>query len=174
MDGENNVMPDRAKGDRMKPDLRQAGKVLAAACVLAAASGGVSAAEQSVTYENTIRKIVADRCLGCHGANSPSLAEFNKDKKGWAQKFKGPRMDSYANLVVFVNGSDAGAVMRRLDDGKNTKDGKPGNMYNYLGSTDAERAQRLEQFRKWVGNWTLKRRKELTTSELAAIKVPEK
>jgi hypothetical protein len=83
-------------------------------------------------------------------------------------------MDSDANLVVFVNGSDAGAVMRRLDDGKNTKDGKPGNMYNYLGSTDAERAQRLEQFRKWVGNWTLKRRKELTTSELAAIKVPEK
>jgi mono/diheme cytochrome c family protein len=174
MDGENDVMPDRAKGDAMNPDLRQAGKLLVAACTFVAASAGVSAAEQTVTYENTIKKIVADRCLGCHGANSPSLAEFNKDKKSWAKKFKGPRMDSYEALVTFINGSDAGAIMRRLDDGKSAGSGKPGNMHNYLGSTDAERAQRLDQFKNWVGNWSLKRRKDLTASELAAIKAPEK
>jgi mono/diheme cytochrome c family protein len=174
MNGENDVMPDRAKGERMNPDLRQAGRLLMAACTFVAASAGVSAAEQPVTYENTIKKIVADRCLGCHGANSPSLAEFNKDKKGWEKKFKGPRMDSYGDLVTFVKGSDAGAIMRRLDDGKSAGGGKRGNMHNYLGSTDAERAQQLELFKKWVGNWTLKRRKDLTASELAAIKAPEK
>lgn len=158
----------------MNPGFRHAGKAFVAACALAAVSGGVAAAEQPVTYENTIKKIVADRCLGCHGANAPSLAEFNKDKKGWAKKFKGPRMDSYENLVIFVKGSDAGAIMRRLDDGKSAGSGKRGNMYNYLGSTDAERAQRLDLFKQWVGNWSLKRRKDLTPSELAAIKAPEK
>ena len=76
----------------MSPNLREAGKLLAVACALAAASGAVFATEQAVTYENTIGKIVADRCLGCHGASSPSLAEFNKDKKDWEKKFKGPRM----------------------------------------------------------------------------------
>ena len=158
----------------MSPNLRGAGKLLAVAWAWAAASGLVFAAEQAVTYENTIRKIVADRCLGCHGAGSPSLAEFKKDQKAWEKKFKGPRMDSYETLAAFVNGSDAGAIMRRLDDGKSVASGKPGNMHVYLGSTDAERAERLELFKKWVGSWTLKRRKELTASELAAIKAPEK
>jgi hypothetical protein len=64
--------------------------------------------------------------------------------------------------------------MRRLDDGKNTKDGKPGNMYNYLGSNSQERAERLEKFKKWVGNWTLKRRNELSEGEVRTIAVPEK
>jgi hypothetical protein len=64
--------------------------------------------------------------------------------------------------------------MRRLDDGKNTKDGKPGNMYNYLGNNPAERAARLDTMKKWVGSWNLKRRKELSEAELAAITAPEK
>jgi hypothetical protein len=76
--------------------------------------------------------------------------------------------------MVVVKGSDAGALMRRLDDGKNTKDGKPGNMYTYLGSADAQRSANLETFKKWVGSWSLKRRKELSTEELDAIKAPEK
>ena len=42
---------------------------------------------------------------------------------------KGPKMDSYKNLIIMVNGTDSGALMRRLDDGKSAKDGKPGNMY---------------------------------------------
>lgn len=149
--------------------------LVAAAWAWTGAAAGASAADtQAVTYENTIKKIVADRCLGCHGKDSPTLAEFDKDKESWAKKFKGPRMDTYANLVIFVKGSDAGALMRRLDDGKNTKDGKPGNMYNYLGGSDAERAQRLELFKKWVGNWTLKRRNELSDAELQKITAPEK
>jgi hypothetical protein len=83
-------------------------------------------------------------------------------------------MDTYANLIVFVKGSDAGALMRRLDDGRSTKDGKPGNMYLNLGGTDAERAQTLDLFKKWVGTWTLKRRKELSEAELRTITAPEK
>ena len=158
----------------MNPDFRYAGTAIVAACAFAAVAGSVAAAEQAVTYENTIKGIVTERCASCHGAAAPSLAEFNKDKKGWAKKFKGPRMDSYETLITFVNGSDAGAIMRRLDDGKSAGSGKRGNMYNYLGGSDADRAQRLELFKKWVGNWTLKRRKDLTASELAAIKAPEK
>lgn len=150
-------------------------KMLVAACALAAVAGSAVAAEkQAVTYDNTIKKIVAQRCISCHGSDSPSLAEFDKDKDGWKKKMKGPRMDSYATLVAFVNGSDTGAIMRRLDDGKNAKDGKPGNMYMWLGSTDAERAQTLALFKDWVGNWTLKRRKELTDSELKKISAREK
>ncbi|MBT9537978.1 MAG: hypothetical protein IVZ94_07575 [Nitrospirae bacterium] len=61
--------------------------------------------------------------------------------------------------------------MRRLDDGKNTKDGKPGNMYQYLGSTEEERQQNLKLFKDWVGNWTLKKRKDITKEEMEGIKV---
>jgi hypothetical protein len=76
--------------------------------------------------------------------------------------------------MVLVKGSDAGAFMRRLDDGKNTADQKPGNMYRFLGRTDEERAQRLDTMKKWVGNWTLKRRSELSEAELQKISAPEK
>ena len=146
--------------------------VLVAAAALAAFSGG--AAAQTVTYENTVKDIVAQRCIGCHGKGAPTLAEFDKDKEGWKKKFKGPKMDSYADLMILVNGTDAGAFMRRLDDGKNSKEGKPGNMYAYLGGSDAERAQRLDVMKKWVGNWSLKRRKDLTDAELKSITAPEK
>lgn len=133
-----------------------------------------SFAAQAVTYEKDIKGIIAARCLLCHGQRSPTMEEFNQDKEGYKKKMKGPRYDSYANLMVVVKGSDAGALMRRLDDGTNTKDGKPGNMYQYLGKTDAERKANLETFKKWVGNWTLKRKKELGEKELEAIKAPEK
>jgi hypothetical protein len=76
--------------------------------------------------------------------------------------------------MVFVNGKDTGALMRRLDDGKNTKEGKPGNMYTGLGKTDEERAKNLETVKKWVGGWTLKRKAEITEEELKAIKAIEK
>lgn len=149
--------------------------MLAAAWVLAALPVSAAAADkQAVTYENTIKKIMAAKCVACHGSDAPSLEEFDKDKAGWTKKFKGPRMDTYANLIVFVKGSDAGALMRRLDDGRSTKDGKPGNMYVNLGGTDAERAQTLDLFKKWVGTWTLKRRKELSEAELRTIAAPEK
>ena len=156
----------------MRLGLKSTSYLLVAAWALAAVTG--SAAAQSVTYENSVKKILADRCMGCHGAGAPTLAEFDKDKDGWKKKMKGPRFDSYANLMILVNGSDAGAFMRRLDDGKNTKDRKPGNMYVWLGSSDAERAQNLGVMKKWVGNWSLKRRKELTEGELRSITAAEK
>ena len=131
-------------------------------------------AGEAVTYEKDIKGIIAKRCLFCHGTKSPTMKEFDRDKEGYKKKMKGPRLDTYENLMVMVKGSDAGALMRRLDNGKNTKDGKPGNMYTRLGKKDAERAANLEIFKKWVGNWTLKRRKELSKEELEAIKAPEK
>jgi hypothetical protein len=47
-------------------------------------------------------------------------------------------------------------------------------MYANLGSTDAQRSANLQAFKKWVGNWTLKKKKELSKGELEAIKAPEK
>ena len=148
--------------------------MLIATGALTALSG--AAAAQSVTYENTVKKLLAERCAGCHfsAKGAPSMAEFQKDKAGWTKKFKGPKMDDYDSVIVMVKGSDAGALMRRLDDGKNTKDGKPGNMYNYLGKDDGERAERLQKVKQWVGSWSLKRRNELSAAELKAITAPEK
>ena len=138
--------------------------------------GGYSIATEKgvVTYEKDVKKVISEKCLFCHGSDSPTIDEFDNDKEGFKKKMKGPRMDTYQNLMIFVNGKDAGALMRRLDDGKNTKDGKPGNMYQYFGKTDDERAKNLEVIKKWVSNWTLKRKKELTKDELKAIKAIEK
>ena len=142
----------------------------------AGAMGALSApaAAQPVTYENSVKKIFAERCAACHISGAPSMSEFQNNKEAWTKKFKGPSMADYKSVMVMVNGSDAGALMRRLDDGKNTKDGELGNMYNYLGSNPAERAARLDTMKKWVGNWSLKRRKELSDSELQAITAAEK
>lgn len=46
--------------------------------------------------------------------------------------------------------------MRRLDDGKGSGSGKPGNMYQYLGETEEERQINLNVFKSWIGNWSLK------------------
>lgn len=127
-----------------------------------------------VTYERDVKSIISKRCLSCHGSDSPTIEEFDKSKEGFKQRNKGPRMDTYTNLMIFVNGKDTGALMRRLDDGKHTKDGKPGNMYMSLGETDLERAKNLETIKKWVGGWTLKRKAEITEEELKAIKAQEK
>jgi hypothetical protein len=92
---------------------------------------------------------------------------------------RGPRMDTYADLIFFVGWPDTGAVMRRLDDGKNTKDGKPGNMYQYLGATEEERKKNFDLFKAWVGEeaWTHKRwdakgdMPGVTKEELAKMKL---
>jgi hypothetical protein len=112
-----------------------------------------------VTYRKDIRPLWEAKCAACHGANSPYLGEFLEDKGKYTKMSKGPRMDTYADMVIFVGWPDTGAIMRRLDDGKNTKDGKPGNMYRYLGATDAERQKNFGMFKEWVGaeGWTHKR-----------------
>lgn len=130
--------------------------------------------KEGVTYEKDVKPIISQRCLLCHGSDSPTIEEFDKNKEGFKQKNKGPRMDTYENLMIFVNGKDTGAFMRRLDDGKNTKDGKPGNMYRWLGNTDEERVKGLQIIKKWVGGWTLKRKAEITEAESKAIRAKEK
>lgn len=127
-----------------------------------------------VTYENTVKGILSQNCLSCHGSDSPSLSDFQNDKDKYKALMKGPRFDNYTELKVLVNGEDAGAFMRRLDDGTNKDDGKPGNMYNMLGSTDEERQQKLAVLKEWTGSWNLKRSKDLTAEERAAITAVEK
>ncbi|MCA1980189.1 MAG: hypothetical protein LDL10_01455, partial [Calditerrivibrio sp.] len=52
------------------------------------------------------------------------------------------------------------------DNGANVKDGKPGNMYEYLGDTKEEREKNLEVFKKWVPVWKLGRINELSLNEI--------
>jgi hypothetical protein len=130
-------------------------------------------ARAQVAYQKDVRPIVEARCSKCHGADSPLVDEFKKEKEKYTKERKGPRMDSYALLLEFVKGKDAGAIMRRLDDGKTKEDKKPGNMYLFLGKDEEERQKRLKVFKDWVGFWTLKRRAELTEEELNKITVPQ-
>ena len=112
-----------------------------------------------VTYRKDIRPLMVQKCLFCHGTESPYLGDFDENKKKFEAAFKGPRMDTYADVVSFVGWPDTGAIMRRLDDGKNTSDGKPGNMYQNLGATEEERQKNLNLFKEWVGKdaWKLNR-----------------
>ena len=69
-------------------------------------------------------------------------------------------MDSYERFIAFIAWPDTGALMRRLDDGKSKEaGGKPGNMYQFLGVTDEERAANLKLVKDWVGEgaWNLNR-----------------
>jgi hypothetical protein len=125
-------------------------------CLLGAASAGA----QEVSYRSTIAPLWQSKCVACHGAQSPERADFLLDEKGYAAKSQGPRMDSYERFIAFIAWPDTGALMRRLDDGSSAHaGGKPGNMYQYLGATEAERAANLKQVKAWVGvgAWNLNR-----------------
>ncbi|MBI4291414.1 MAG: cytochrome C [Betaproteobacteria bacterium] len=126
---------------------------------------------QQVTYRKDIRPLWGAKCSACHGPDAPYLGEFSENKDKYKAIGKGPRMDTYADLLFFIAWPDTGAIMRRLDDGKNAKDGKPGNMYSTLGATEAERQKNLARFKEWIGKdaWTLKRRDAITKDELARI-----
>jgi mono/diheme cytochrome c family protein len=139
-----------------------------------AAGAAIAAGQGEVTYEKNVKKITSAHCLSCHGSDAPTMEAFKKDQEGFKKAMKGPRADTYANLMIMVNGSDTGALMRRLDEGKSTKDGKPGNMYDYLGKTEGERAANLKAIKAWIGGWTLKRKNDITEDELKAIKALEK
>ena len=146
--------------------------IMAGIATVMAGCSSAPTATTKVTYENTIRQLVDKRCSECHGNDAPSMVDFKKDEEGFKAKKLGPRMDTYENLMVMVNGSDTGAVMRRLDDGANTKDGKPGNMYQKLGKDDAERAANLALFKRWMGSWNLKRAKDITDDERKLVLAP--
>jgi hypothetical protein len=132
-------------------------KKIIAATLLVFSSAQVLA--DDVTYRKDIRPLWQAKCAACHDAGSPYLGEFLENQDKYKKIMKGPRMDTYADLIFFIGWPDTGAIMRRLDDGKNTKDGKPGNMYQYLGSTDEERKRNHNLFKEWVGEnaWTHKR-----------------
>lgn len=149
---------------------------LALILILAACSQNEENAQvtSQVTYESDVKGVLQQNCLTCHGSDSPSLADFKADEEKYKGLMKGPRFDNYEELVVLVNGDDAGAFMRRLDDGTNKDDGKPGNMYNNLGKTEEERQERLATLKEWVGSWNLKHSEELTQEERVAITAVEK
>lgn len=127
---------------------------------------------QETTWSGSIKGIVEKQCLGCHGPDSaPEYPVFKKEKEKWLAKGLAMRMDTYSHLVAFVGWPNTGAMMRRLDDGKGAKDGKPGNMYQHLGATEEERQKNLGLFKAWVGNWSLKRLPDTTKEELTGIKV---
>lgn len=145
-------------------------KTAAAIGMALLAATAVSARE--ITWSGSIKGIVEKQCLICHGPDSaPEYPQFKKEKEKWLAKGLAMRMDTYSHLVSFVGWPNTGALMRRLDDGKGSKDGKPGNMYQHLGDTEKERQQNLGQFKEWVGNWSLKRLPETTKEELSGIKV---
>jgi hypothetical protein len=133
--------------------------------------GKPSYAGEDRRYSENIKEIFDNRCVMCHGADSPEYKVFKKDKKKYKKMMKGPRMDSYTYLIYFVGWPDTGALMRRLDDGLNTKKGKPGNMYQYLGDTEEERKENLQIFKGWVGHWTLKRWSAVTKEEMDRIMI---
>ena len=130
---------------------------------IAMALGLVCAAvgAQDITWRNNVQPIFEASCAACHGANSPVVVDWKLDEANFAKKMVGPRLNTYIDLMSFVVWPDTGAIMRRLDDGKNVNaGGKPGNMYVYLGKTDAERAANLKTIKDWLGGeaaWNLNR-----------------
>ena len=126
---------------------------------LACAALTVPALGQEVTYRTHVAPLLKAQCAECHGADSPTLAEFKLDEEKYKKAKAGPRTDNYADLLQLIAYTDTGAFMRRLDDGANTGDKKPGNMYKYLGETDGERAKNLAMLKTWIGEggWNLNR-----------------
>lgn len=138
--------------------------------LVAALSASVALGEE-VTYTRQIKPLFDARCAGCHGKETAEYPAFKQEKEKWLAKGQGMRMDTYSHLVYFTAWPDTGALMRRLDDGKSLKDGKPGNMYQYLGATEEERQKNLGLFKEWVGKWVVKKWPEITKEEMNEIKV---
>jgi hypothetical protein len=148
-------------------------KALLPVLVLGAAlcSTSIASAEE-ITYRKHVKPLFDSKCGACHGSEAaPEYYAFKEEQNKWTAQGKGMRMDTYSHLLFYTAWPDTGALMRRLDDGKGVKDGKPGNMYQYLGGTEEERQQNLKLFKEWVGNWTLKRWKEISKEDINGIKV---
>lgn len=129
-----------------------------ALCISAVFAAPVLASD--VTYRKEIAPMIKAQCSECHGAEAPALAQFKTDEEKYKKEKLGPRIDTYADLAALIVWSDTGAFMRRLDDGTSQfAGGKPGNMYKYLGETDAERQANLAIYKAWLGEgaWNLNR-----------------
>lgn len=130
--------------------------LLAAGAVLALFLPKPSSA-QEFTWRNDIGPIIKTQCGSCHGEGAPEYNDWmllGNDKR----KTVAPRMDSYNYFMSYVVWPATGAMMRRLDDGS-ASGGKAGNMYQYLGATDEERAKNLNTVKVWLGDgaWNLNR-----------------
>jgi hypothetical protein len=127
---------------------------------------------EEITYTKHIRPVWEDQCERCHGSSAPPYETFMGDPKKYEADDKGPRMDTYESLMFFVKDpKEAGAMMRRLDDGAKTKDGQPGNMYRHLGRSD-KRKENFQLFRQWIGEdaWITKKTEDFTPEDLQKIK----
>jgi hypothetical protein len=150
--------------------------MIAISALLAMSTATIAA---EVSYRKDIQPLWLLQCGSCHDASAPYRGEFEDNKKKFEALRKGPRMDTYADMIYFVGWPDTGALMRRLDDGKTAADGKAGNMYQYLGETEPERQKNLNLFKEWVGKdaWTHNRWEArgkvpaITKPELDKIKV---
>lgn len=141
-----------------------------AVCLLANIATVVHA--EDVTYRKHIKPLFDAKCSACHGLSAaPEYQTFKEEKEIWLSKGMGMRMDTYSHLIFYTAWPDTGALMRRLDDGKGSSEGKPGNMYAKLGANEEERQRNLLIFKEWVGNWSKKRWNEITKEELDGIKV---
>lgn len=127
--------------------------------VLACVALTMPAFAADVTYRNQVKPMMHKLCGECHGDDAPTLAEFKLAEEKFKKEKLGPRTSTFEDLLQLVVFTDTGAFMRRLDDGSNTADKKPGNMYKHLGETDAERAANLAVLKAWVGEgaWNLNR-----------------
>jgi hypothetical protein len=114
---------------------------------------------QELTWRKDVQSIVQAHCGACHGSTAPPYEEWNLDRDKWTKQNTGPRMDTYPHFMRHVVWPATGSVMRRLDDGKAAPDGKPGNMFQYLGAADEERAKNLQTIKAWLGQgaWNLNR-----------------
>ena len=113
---------------------------------------------QDLTWTKDIQPLIKAQCGMCHGASAPSYEEWNADRKNFEAKKVGPRMDNYADFMRHVVWPATGSLARRLDDGTNAG-GKAGNMYAFLGASDADRAKNLATIKAWLGEgaWNLNR-----------------
>jgi hypothetical protein len=116
-----------------------------------------SAGAQDLTWRQDIQPIIAAKCGMCHGPAKPEFAEWDVQRA--KDKNLAPRMDTYGQFMNFVVWPATGAAMRRLDDGKGSSGGKPGNMYVFLGADDQERSSNLQKIKAWLGEgaWNLNR-----------------
>ena len=122
------------------------------------------ATAQELTWRTGIGALVNDKCGECHGDKRPEYQEWNLgDKK------KGSRIVSYADFMSYVVWPATGAVQRRLDDGKSNANGKPGNMYEHLGETDAERAENLAKIKAWLGEGAWNQNRWTARGEVPAV-----
>lgn len=144
-------------------------KNILAATILTAVAATTAQADET-TWSGAVKQIFDKQCIACHGSDAPEYAAFKKDKETWLKKGIGMRMDTYSHLVSFVGWPNSGALMRRLDDGKSSKEGKAGNMYQHLGADEQERQANLALFKQWVGSWNLKRWADLSKDELNSVK----